>query len=439
MSAEGAVLAGAPQAEGPADDRTPSVRPAASHPAETLSRLTLGGVLMGLEAVNERLAEVESLAGQASQPEPPARSLDEVLIPMSEWERTIGETPAQSARYLAIGLMADARNQAGQSTRFVRRMGDAIYTMANTFLSPLFSRGPLKPLSKGFGRLEKRGQRQVERWMALGRAEDRRSRALVQSTLHQIVDTSMDDLVENPRVQVFIQEIVQAQSQGFVDEAIEEVRERTVTGDLFLEGRVRALLKRPPRGSLPRPDFDPLSVAQKRRLPANIVKKSQLGNYAGFTSRLLAFALDLTFIALFLGLTSWLITATIQLLGLEQFFESILTADSLVGILGTLLLSMYGTLAIIIYALLSWSLTGQSIGMMLLGLRVVTVQGERLSFWRSLLRVIGYMVAAAPFFLGFLWMLGDNRRQGWHDKLAGTVVVYTWPARPDERFLVGHY
>jgi uncharacterized RDD family membrane protein YckC len=26
-----------------------------------------------------------------------------------------------------------------------------------------------------------------------------------------------------------------------------------------------------------------------------------------------------------------------------------------------------------------------------------------------------------------LWILFDNRRQGWHDKLAGTIVVYSWP------------
>jgi uncharacterized RDD family membrane protein YckC len=39
------------------------------------------------------------------------------------------------------------------------------------------------------------------------------------------------------------------------------------------------------------------------------------------------------------------------------------------------------------------------------------------------------------FFLGFLWILIDNRRQGWHDKMAGTCVIYNWPARPDENFL----
>jgi uncharacterized RDD family membrane protein YckC len=39
------------------------------------------------------------------------------------------------------------------------------------------------------------------------------------------------------------------------------------------------------------------------------------------------------------------------------------------------------------------------------------------------------------FFLGFLWIFVDRRRQGWHDKIANTYVIYTWAAKPDERFL----
>jgi uncharacterized RDD family membrane protein YckC len=37
--------------------------------------------------------------------------------------------------------------------------------------------------------------------------------------------------------------------------------------------------------------------------------------------------------------------------------------------------------------------------------------------------------------LGFFWILIDDRRQGWHDKIAGTLVIYTWEAHHEERFL----
>jgi uncharacterized RDD family membrane protein YckC len=38
--------------------------------------------------------------------------------------------------------------------------------------------------------------------------------------------------------------------------------------------------------------------------------------------------------------------------------------------------------------------------------------------------------------IGLLWIMVDDQRQGWHDKLAKTFVIYTWAARPDEQFLV---
>jgi hypothetical protein len=49
--------------------------------------------------------------------------------------------------------------------------------------------------------------------------------------------------------------------------------------------------------------------------------------------------------------------------------------------------------------------------------------GQNLKFWRSTRRAIGDLLAALPLFVGFLWVLVDDRRQGWHDKLADSIVV----------------
>ena len=38
-------------------------------------------------------------------------------------------------------------------------------------------------------------------------------------------------------------------------------------------------------------------------------------------------------------------------------------------------------------------------------------------------RYFAYLVSIVPMFLGFLWIAFDKRKQGWHDKLAGTVVI----------------
>ncbi|MEK7402143.1 MAG: RDD family protein, partial [Gemmatimonadota bacterium] len=46
---------------------------------------------------------------------------------------------------------------------------------------------------------------------------------------------------------------------------------------------------------------------------------------------------------------------------------------------------------------------------------------------QCVVRYLGYFVSIAGFFAGFLWIAFDRRKQGWHDKLAGTVVVRLAP------------
>lgn len=40
-------------------------------------------------------------------------------------------------------------------------------------------------------------------------------------------------------------------------------------------------------------------------------------------------------------------------------------------------------------------------------------------------RYFGYLIAGLPLGLGFIWIAFDKRKQGWHDKMAGTLVVHT--------------
>lgn len=63
-------------------------------------------------------------------------------------------------------------------------------------------------------------------------------------------------------------------------------------------------------------------------------------------------------------------------------------------------------------------------GKLLLSLRVVDAKtGRSLSVGQSMARYVGYFVAGIPFGLGLLWVGFDGKKQGWHDKIAGTVVV----------------
>lgn len=75
------------------------------------------------------------------------------------------------------------------------------------------------------------------------------------------------------------------------------------------------------------------------------------------------------------------------------------------------------------YFVLFWSTTGQTPGMRLLRLRV-RHRGAVPSVGRSIVRMVGLVLAIVPFFLGFVPVLFDERRRGLPDFLAGTVVKY---------------
>jgi uncharacterized RDD family membrane protein YckC len=76
------------------------------------------------------------------------------------------------------------------------------------------------------------------------------------------------------------------------------------------------------------------------------------------------------------------------------------------------------------WAVWFWSKKGASPGKMALSLQVLDARtGDIPTLKQSIGRYLAYFVAMLPFFLGIFWVIFDARKQGWHDKLAGTVVV----------------
>jgi uncharacterized RDD family membrane protein YckC len=83
-------------------------------------------------------------------------------------------------------------------------------------------------------------------------------------------------------------------------------------------------------------------------------------------------------------------------------------------------------LVVTIYTLLSWARSGQTVGKRIEGIRIVTTKNQPVGLGRAFLRCAALWteVFLLPFlFLGFLWPLFDRRRQAWHDKIAGTIVI----------------
>ncbi len=69
---------------------------------------------------------------------------------------------------------------------------------------------------------------------------------------------------------------------------------------------------------------------------------------------------------------------------------------------------------------------GQTPGKMIMKVKVVRENDftVKVGFWKALLReTIGKIISSLLICLGYLWMLWDGKKQTWHDKIAGTIVI----------------
>lgn len=159
------------------------------------------------------------------------------------------------------------------------------------------------------------------------------------------------------------------------------------------------------------------------------MKRSIQGQYAGAVTRGLAFLLDSLIIAVTLAVTTWLISTTLRLIGIniqdcpspEQMavFARVCNATRIV-------MAIYAALFAPLYAWFFWTFGGATPGMGVMGIRIVRVDGKPLTFFNSVRRVLGFALCLVTLGIGFAKMLIDNQRQGLHDSIAGTCVIYAW-------------
>ncbi|AOT08903.1 RDD family protein [Pseudoalteromonas luteoviolacea] len=79
----------------------------------------------------------------------------------------------------------------------------------------------------------------------------------------------------------------------------------------------------------------------------------------------------------------------------------------------------------LVVVILFWLYKSATPGKMVIDAKIVDVKtGANLTTKQSLIRYIAYYVSLIPLGIGFLWVAWDPKKQGWHDKVAGTVVIY---------------
>lgn len=125
--------------------------------------------------------------------------------------------------------------------------------------------------------------------------------------------------------------------------------------------------------------------------------------YAGFGVRLVAYLIDVVIIMI--------ANIILQMIFSEANMET-------VGALASVVLG-WG------YLMYFTATTGQTLGKKAMSIKVVRADnGKTVDYVGAFLReIVGRFVAGIVLLIGYLWVIGDAKKQGWHDKIAGTVVI----------------
>jgi uncharacterized RDD family membrane protein YckC len=138
-----------------------------------------------------------------------------------------------------------------------------------------------------------------------------------------------------------------------------------------------------------------------------------VGSSAGFASRALAISVDTALLTIGIGASTWVIRS----------FADLLLGSRSPGLDARVFL-LLSPLTVLLYFSIFVNITGRTPGKWLMGLQVVSFDGADIRLGKSMLRFLGYIVSLIPLGAGFLWVLGDDERRGWHDHIAGTKVIY---------------
>lgn len=142
------------------------------------------------------------------------------------------------------------------------------------------------------------------------------------------------------------------------------------------------------------------------------MKKKNTPRYAGFWIRVLATIIDTIIL---LAITAPIL---IMLYGKEYY----LGTQLYYGPIDLLLNYLFP----LIFSIVLWMKFKGTPGKIVLGLEVIDRKtGQALSLKQSVIRYLGYFLMILPLGLGFVLIAFDKKKQGWHDKMANSLVICT--------------
>jgi uncharacterized RDD family membrane protein YckC len=143
------------------------------------------------------------------------------------------------------------------------------------------------------------------------------------------------------------------------------------------------------------------------------------GNYAGSVSRLAAYLIDLVVST---GLFSLALAAI-------SYVVKIVSGQEVSWHRGDIGVTIVYVLWEFFYFGYSWAMSGRTLGMAVLGIKVVQADGQLIRPRQGVVRSLVFPLSFLLLGLGFLGILVQRERRALHDLIAGTAVVYSWDAR----------
>jgi uncharacterized RDD family membrane protein YckC len=132
--------------------------------------------------------------------------------------------------------------------------------------------------------------------------------------------------------------------------------------------------------------------------------------YIGFWSRVGASFID----TLLLGMITWPV--------LTMFYgDGYWSSDEFIkGPMDFIMSWLFPAVAVVLF----WAIKQATPGKMAIKAKIVdaTTLAEP-SVGKCIGRYLAYFISLLPLGLGFIWVAFDDRKQGWHDKLSGTIVI----------------
>jgi uncharacterized RDD family membrane protein YckC len=306
---------------------------------------------------------------------------------MSEVERP-GRSRSPAARVLGAGARG-AERLAG-ATGVDKAIEDATEeAIVRALRSPAVERAIVRVLVE---------QNAVQRALDQALSSDEVANAIVRALDTEVADQVWRELLAGPKVQMLVERIAEApevraaitqQGMGLVTDIGRRLTVITEKLDDTLERVAHRLLKR--------------------------AGHEAETNQVGLVTRAVAAAIDLALVSAALSIGSGVLASVVP---------AISGGSDGLSIWGVLTFGLVGFVIGGALFVAFWSLVGQTPGMRLLSIRLDVNGSREVGSRRALERLLAIPLALLPLGLGFLAILVSPTRRGWHDRIAGTAVVY---------------